>query len=172
MEWGAAGMRRLAASDIVVLVDVFDVPGPRHPLVEAAGDVLVLAGGLRNAAAVARRVLDEQTRRAARTSVALIAMDADGRFAVENQLGAGAVVAALGDLGIDHSSPEAAVAGEGFRALRGAARHLLTASGTGRAMIDRGERDAVLAAAERDATSDVPELRRPAAAPAPDVSAG
>lgn len=160
MDWGVEGVRRLAASDVVVVVDVFGHPDPDHPVVAAAGDALVLAGGLRNATAVARRVLAEQTARSARTSVALIAMDADGRYAVENQLGAGAVIAALGDLGIDHSSPEAAVAGEGFRALRAAATHLLTASGTGRAMIERGEREAVLAAAERDATSEVPVLRR------------
>ena len=80
------------------------------------------------------------------------------RFAVDDLLGAGAVVAALGDLGIDHASPDAAVAGEGFRALGGAVRHLLTASGNGRALAADGEREAVLAAASRDAASAVPVL--------------
>ena len=61
------------------------------------------------------------------------------------------MIAALGDLGIDHCSPEAAVVGEGFRALRGAMRHLLTASGSGRALADAGRRDEVLAAAALDA---------------------
>ena len=81
------------------------------------------------------------------------------RFAVEDLLGAGAVVDALADLGIDHSSPDAAVAGEGFRALRGAARHLVTASGSGRELEAAGRRDEVLAAAAVDAASVVPVLR-------------
>jgi len=86
--------------------------------------------------------------------------DDDGlRFAVDDLLGAGAVIAALGDLGIDHASPDAAVAGEGFRALGGAVRHLLTASGTGRALAADGRREAVLASAARDAASVVPILR-------------
>jgi 2-phosphosulfolactate phosphatase len=125
-----------------------------------------VVAGIRNAAAVAAHVLDVQRSRGDRTSIAVVAAgDADAaegaapRFAVEDLLGAGAVVAALGDLGIDHASPDAAVAGEGFRALRGAVRHLLTASGTGRLRADAGERDLVLAAAERDAASVVPVLR-------------
>jgi len=159
MEWGVDGIRRLAASDIVVIVDVFDEPDAGHPLASAAEDAIVIVGGIRNAAAVARHVLDTQTERAARTSVAVIAVDRDGRFAVENHLGAGAVIAALGDLGIDHSSPEAAVAGEGFRALRGAAKHLLTASASGRRLLDAGRRDDVLSAAALDTSSQVRVLR-------------
>ena len=138
LEWGEAGLGRVA---------------PAH----------VVAGGIRNAAAVAAHVLEVQRSRGDRTSIAIIAAGDDGesgpRFAVEDLFGAGAVVAALGDLGIDHASPDAAVAGEGFRALRGAVRHLLTASGTGRLRADAGERDLVLAAAERDAASVVPVLR-------------
>jgi 2-phosphosulfolactate phosphatase len=127
---------------------------------------LVLVAGLRNASAVAAAVLAEQQRRGARTSVALIpAGELAGRgatalrFAVEDQLGAGAVVDALGARGIDHTSPDAAVAAESFRALRRAATHLLTASGSGRELIARGERDDVLAAAALDAASVVPVLR-------------
>jgi 2-phosphosulfolactate phosphatase len=132
----------------------------------SAGHGEVVIGGLRNAAAVARHVLARQAERGARTSVAVIAAgervggeDHRVRFAVEDQLGAGAVIAALGDLGIDHCSPEAAVAGEGFRALRGAARHLLTASGSGRELAAVGRADEVLAAAAVDAASVVPVLR-------------
>jgi 2-phosphosulfolactate phosphatase len=128
------------------------------------GDVVL--GCLRNAAAVARWVLARQAERGARTNVAVIAAgervsrDAAGlRFAVEDQLGAGAVIAALGDLGIDACSPDAAVAGEAFRALRGATRHLLTASGSGRELAAEGRRDEVLSAAEVDAASIVPVLR-------------
>src|SRR5690606_37021935 len=103
----------------------------------AATGTLVMLGALRNARAVADAILAEQQLRGERTSIALIAAgelagrDAGAplRFAVEDLLGAGAVVDALGALGLDHTSPEAAAAGEAFRGLRGAVRHLLTASG-------------------------------------------
>jgi 2-phosphosulfolactate phosphatase len=132
----------------------------------SAGNGDVVLGCLRNAGAVAGWVLGRQRERGARTSVAVIAagerVSRDGpglRFAVEDQLGAGAVIAALGDLGIDACSPEAAVAGEASRALGGAARHLLTASGSGRELAAAGRRDEVLSAAVVDAASVVPVLR-------------
>ena len=137
------------------------------PLSEAAArsGAVVMLGCLRNASAVARAVLAEQQRRGTRTSIAIIAAgELDGatgdlRFSVEDLLGAGAVVDALSTLGIDHTSPDAAAAGESFRGLRGAARHLLTASGSGQELIERGLRDEVLRAAEVDAASVVPVLR-------------
>jgi len=135
----------------------------------AAGDPapLVLLGSLRNAAAVAGAALAEQHRRSGRTSIAVIAAGelasrepgAPVRFAVEDLLGAGAVVDALSALGVDHTSPEAAAACEAFRGLRTAARHLLTASGSGQELVERGLRDEVLAAAEVDASASVPALR-------------
>jgi 2-phosphosulfolactate phosphatase len=132
----------------------------------AAGGALVLLGALRNASAVADAVLAEQQRRGGRTSIAVIAAGestrrdaAAVRFAVEDQLGAGAIVDALGSRGIDHTSPDAAVASESFRALRRAVKHLLTASGSGLELIERGRRDEVLAAAAVDAASVVPVLR-------------
>ena len=133
----------------------------------AASGAVVLLGCLRNAAAVAGAVHAVQDRRGARTTVAVIACgertsgrdDAPVRVAVEDQLGAGAIIDALSARGIDHSSPEAAVAGEGFRGLRRAAKHLLTASGSGQELIDRGLRDEVLAASELDATEAVAVLR-------------
>lgn len=139
----------------------------------------VLLGGVRNAAAVARAVLTLQDRRGQRTSVSVIAAgehtgEADAgafRFAVEDLLGAGAIIASLSDLGIDHTSPEAAAAGESARGLRRAMRHLLTASGSGRELasgagVDADERMAAAgilptapaAAAELDATEAVPVL--------------
>ncbi|MCX6500859.1 MAG: 2-phosphosulfolactate phosphatase [Microbacterium sp.] len=180
VEWGTAGLTRLAPAEIVVLVDVLldstsvadavargdraPVPPSLAEAVAAAGDALVYAAGLTNATAVAREVLAEQQRRADRTSVAVIALgDADDRgglrVAVEDQFGVGAVVDALGTLGIDHTSPEAAAAGESFRGLRRALRHLLTASGAGQALLDAGRRDEVLAAARIDAVDVVPVLR-------------
>lgn len=133
----------------------------------ATTGALVLLGALRNASAVAGAVLAEQQRRGSRTSIAVIAAGeltgrdaaATVRYAVEDQLGAGAIVDALGSLGIDHTSPEAAVASESFRALRRAVKHLLTASGSGLELIARGQRDEVLAAAAVDAASAVPVLR-------------
>ncbi|MGV2902502.1 2-phosphosulfolactate phosphatase [Microbacterium sp. AGC62] len=164
LDWGTAGLARLAPADIVVVVDVLRfsstvidaaVTGTEVTLAEAEGwsrngaavaaaasaDATVLVGGIRNASAVARAVQTVQERRQARTSVAVIAageVDAGGvlRFAVEDQLGAGAVILALSDRGIDHTSPDAAVAAEGFRALRGALRHMIGASGSGRELAD------------------------------------
>lgn len=184
LDWGGAGLERLAPAHIVVVVQtlgltaralstcerggVLDLaPGVGADLARAAAGAgaHVVVGGLRNAAAVAAHVLDRQRARGERTSISILAVGAPGdsgtdatRFAVDDLLGAGAVIAALGDLGIDHASPEAAVAGEGFRALGGAVRHLLTASGAGRALAAEGGRDDVLAAATRDAASVVPVL--------------
>jgi len=195
-DWGVAGLRRLAPADIVVVVDVLrfsstvtdavasgravsltDAAGwSRNGAVVAgaAGEATVLIGALRNASAVARAVLEIQNRRQQRTSVAVIAAgeltDAgDLRFAVEDQLGAGSIIAALSDLGADHTSPEAAAACESARGLRRAMRHLLTASGSGRELADGVAATAkmeaagivpteVAAAAEVDATDVVPML--------------
>jgi 2-phosphosulfolactate phosphatase len=191
LEWGVAGLARLAPADIVVVVDVLRFSttvieavdrGEDYPLDAAAHAVspggapvaqaaartgaLVLLGGLRNASAAAAAVLAEQQRRGARTSIAVIAAgELSGRdavtlrFAVEDQLGAGAIIDALGALGLDHSSPDAAVAAESFRALRRAVKHLLTASGSGRELIETGRGDAVARAAAVDAASVVPVLR-------------
>jgi len=182
LDWGPAGLERLAPAHVVIVVQSLGLSmraldaiegGETFPLEgdEAAGLALaagsdgahVVVGGLRNAAAVAAHVLEVQRSRGERTSISVVAAgypDAAGlRFAVDDLLGAGAVIAALGDLGIDHASPDAAVAGEGFRALGGAVRHLLTASGTGRALAADGRREAVLASAARDAASVVPILR-------------
>lgn len=185
LEWGGAGLSRLADAHVVVLVQTLglsaralaaaEAGAPLDAVGDAAAALVrasaatgahVVVGGLRNAAAVAAHVLEVQRTRGERTSISIVAAgypdgtDAEGlRFAVDDLLGAGAVVAALGDLGIDHASPDAAVAGEGFRALGGAVRHLLTASGTGRRLAADGRRDEVLAAAARDAASVVPVLR-------------
>ncbi|MBW9095341.1 2-phosphosulfolactate phosphatase [Microbacterium jejuense] len=192
LDWGAAGLARLAPADVVVVVDVLRFSttvtdavarGDSVPLdaaahavslngvaiAEAAGatDATVLLGCLRNAAAVADAVLDVQHRRGDRTSIAVIAAGelagrepgAPLRFAVEDQFGAGAIVDALGARGVDHTSPDAAAAAEAFRGLRGALRHLLTASGSGQELLARDARDDVINAAAVDAASVVPVLR-------------
>jgi 2-phosphosulfolactate phosphatase len=187
-DWGADGLARLETSAVVVVVDVLrfsttvtdrvargetvllddsalavSINGAPIAAAAAASGAVVLLGCLRNADAVARAVLAEQQRRGERTPIAVIAAgeatDAGARVAVEDQLGAGAVIDALSALGIDHTSPEAAAACESFRGLRGAVRHLLTASGSGQELLDRGMRDEVLGAAEVSVTDAVPVLR-------------
>ncbi|MFF7291608.1 2-phosphosulfolactate phosphatase [Microbacterium sp. NPDC008134] len=187
LDWGLAGLERLAESDVVVIVDVLhfstrladavadgatielpeaatwspDPVAPALAVTSAAGGATVLVGGIRNATAVARTVQAIQEERQARTSVALIAAgERDGsndvRFAVEDHLAAGAIIAALTDLGIDHTAPDAAVAAEGFRALRRALGHLISASGSAR---DSADAEAVAAASRLDAVSAVPVFR-------------
>ena len=51
-----------------------------------------------------------------------------GEFAVEDFLAAGAVIDALGDAGIDFTSPEAAAAAGAFAFLKNASAHILSAS--------------------------------------------
>ncbi|WP_345752672.1 2-phosphosulfolactate phosphatase [Microbacterium rhizophilus] len=190
LDWGVAGLRRLAPADVYVVVDVIRfssnvaatvadggsvalADAAAHSingaaLAKAAGELphgpLVLAGALRNASAVARAIKAEQERRSARTSVAIIAAgeltpEGDLRFAVEDQLGAGAVVDALTPLGIDHSSPEAVAAAESFAALRRAVKHLLTSSGSGRELEGDPRHAQVHAAAKVDDIDVVPVLR-------------
>lgn len=141
-DWGSAGFRRLASADIVVLVDVLEVQADADAAALRAlaeeSSALVCEGSLRNASAVAEAILQEQVRRDRRTSVSLIAVgdsdDAGPRFALEDSLAAGAIIEALIARGIDHTSPEAMVAAEAFRGLRGALRHLISASGSARAL--------------------------------------
>lgn len=197
-EWGVAGLQRLAPADVIVVVDVLRFSsivtdavasgrtvaladaerwsrnGAAVVTAAAAGEPSVLLGSLRNASAVAKTVLELQNRRQQRTSVAVIAAgeltDAgDLRFAVEDQLGAGTIIAALSDLGADHTSPEAAAVCESARGLRRAMRHLLTASGSAKEIAEGVSATARIeaaglvptataAAAEVDATDVVPVL--------------
>ncbi|MEV8267981.1 2-phosphosulfolactate phosphatase [Microbacterium sp. NPDC076911] len=188
-EWGVEGLAHLEPAHIVIVVDVLRFSTTTTRAVEAGETVslsaararamngvavadlaaatgsLVVIGCLRNASTVAREVAAEQLRRGSRTSVAVIAAgervagETGLRFAVEDHLGAGAIIDALTELGIDHTSPEAACAAEAFRGMRGATRHLLSASGSGQQLIASGLRDEVLAAAEVDASTAVPVLR-------------
>jgi 2-phosphosulfolactate phosphatase len=197
-EWGEAGLARLAPADIVIVVDVLRFSstvvdavagGTSIALADAArwsangaavaaaasGAETVLVGSLRNASAVARAVVEIQNRRQQRTSVSVIAAgektpDGGVRFAIEDQFGAGAIISTLSDLGLDHTAPEAAGAGESVRGLRRAMRHLLTASGSGREIADGVAATALMeaagvapttvaAAAEVDVTDVVPVLR-------------
>ncbi len=140
-DWGQAGFVALADwVDVVILADALpSVPGGADS--RSAGAVTPLAGrrviraNLSNRAEVAAWVLERQTEKADRFSVAVIAVgerrDSGAlRFAVEDFLVAGGVIDALSDLGIDHCSPEAAAASAGFLGLARAVKHLVSASET------------------------------------------
>lgn len=131
----------------------------------AATGAELFAASLRNRAAVADRILALQEQRGERMVVAVIAVgepaSADGvsRFTIEDQLTAGAVVDALVALGLDHTSPEAAVACAAYEGLRNAAIHLIGASGSGLELTAAGRRADVRLASERDVTTVVPSWR-------------
>lgn len=128
-DWGHAGVASVGAdAEAVVWVS---------QLSEAVGPDRSVPGSLERAAELAAWALDEQAKLGGRFRVAVIAAGverADGtlRFAVEDLLAAGAIIEAIGDAGIDHQSPEAAAAASAYRGLRGATRHLISASETAR----------------------------------------
>ncbi len=158
--WGAAALTELAESPIIIVIDAVNtlaIDGEAsHQLAERAGALphrpTVFLGSLRNATASARAAYDEQVARGNRTAINLVLVgDENGGFAVEDYLAAGAVADALTSLGIDHSSPEVAVAAEGFRPLTRALKHLLSASVSGQTLKQVGRTSDAKAAAELDA---------------------
>ncbi len=160
----------VAAADQGIAVAPSPAADPDGGAIAAAladRDLVVLAAALRNRTAVAERILALQEERGYRMIVAIIAAGdraddrtpGDLRFAIEDQLAAGAVVDALIGLGIDHTSPEAAVACAAFEGLRHAATHLIGASGSAVELVGRGLRADVRFATERDVSRSVPELR-------------
>jgi 2-phosphosulfolactate phosphatase len=124
----------------------------------------VIAGSLRNAAAVADEVLALQERLGDRATVAVIPAGerhASGalRPAVEDLLGAGAIVDALTAVGIDHCSPEAATASSAYHALRRGIGHLVSASASAEELRGRDLAADVDLARQVDASRTVPVLR-------------
>lgn len=144
-DWGPAGAAAIADdADAIVWVDELG----REPVPGLPG---VVAGSIATAEAVARWCLTRQEELGGRFRIAVVAAgvaERDGvRFAVEDLLGAGAVIDALAELGIDHQSPEAAAAAAAYTGLRGALRHLVAASVSSRELggpeFDLGPRDEV-----------------------------
>ncbi|WP_211282205.1 2-phosphosulfolactate phosphatase [Diaminobutyricimonas aerilata] len=143
------------------------VASPNGSAISAAlggGAVEVVAASLRNRRAVAEWVLARQEAKADRFRVAVVAAgerwpDGSTRVAVEDLFGAGAIIDALADLGIDHTSPEAAAAGASFAGLRNAVKHLVSASASARELVDAGFADDVRLAAQLDVSTLVPVLR-------------
>jgi 2-phosphosulfolactate phosphatase len=128
-DWGVPGRDAIAPeADAVVWVD------------QLGGDAD--ARTLEQADEVADGALAEQHRRGGRFRIAVVAAGAvreDGtlRFTVEDLLAAGAIIEAIADRGIDHQSPEAAAAASAYRGLRGATRHLISASVSARESRER-----------------------------------
>lgn len=143
-DWGRRGAARITAGiDVLVRVDVLPDAAVPTPAPEARFDdadlalapaAAVLDAGFIDASATARWILAEQERLGRRAYIAVIATgDADGAYTADDLLGAGAIIDALAVLGIDDTSPEAAVAAAAFGGLRRAVRHLTSASASGRA---------------------------------------
>jgi 2-phosphosulfolactate phosphatase len=119
-------------------------------------DTEIVAACLLNRTAVARRLRDAGT-------VAVVAAgerwpDGSLRPCVEDLWGAGAVIAALADLGVDGLSPEARVAESAFRAVEQDLPERLAACAGGRELADAGFGDDVAVAARLDVTDVVPVL--------------
>lgn len=116
----------------------------------------VLAGCLRNASAVAAYAASVA---GSGPTVAVIAAAEQHRPAVEDLLGAGAVLA-----GLDRSnaSPEARAAVAAYEAAADDLPGWLAASASGRELVDRGWGDDVAMAAELDVSAAVPQLMGPA----------
>jgi 2-phosphosulfolactate phosphatase len=137
--------------------------GARIAAALADHSAIVIAGSLRNATAVAQWILAHQDETGNRLAIAVIAAgdrrDHGTRVAVEDLLGAGAIIDALAAIGLDACSPEAAVASAAFAGLRRATRHLVTASASGRELAERGFADDIRLAAQTDVSTTVPVLR-------------
>ena len=74
-------------------------------------------------------------------------------------MGAATTAGALGAVGIDATSPEAAAASAAFAGLRGAVGHMLSASVSGRALASEAGPEAVAAARERLESGELRILR-------------
>jgi 2-phosphosulfolactate phosphatase len=141
------------------------LPSPNGSTIAAAlrdAGAIVMVGCLRNATAAARRVAAELER--GRTVVVVAAgerwaRDGSLRPALEDHLGAGAVLSALAKLG--HSSamsPEAAAAAALFQASEPRLLEWMAQCVSGRELIDRGFDSDVEVAAALDASPNVPVL--------------
>ncbi|AWB87245.1 2-phosphosulfolactate phosphatase [Mycetocola zhujimingii] len=156
---GIDGLARIGDADIVVWVDSLALAGVDAALESLGDSTSAVAANLTNRSAVAAWLLEQQLQRGRRVSIAVVAAGRDGGFASNDLLAAGAVIDALTALGIDFTSPEAAVACAAFDGLRNAVGHLFTASVAGQELIADGQRDRVVAAARLDSTDSVDVLR-------------
>ena len=173
----------MAPAHLIVLVDAISELPSEDFAVElesllAVGDDIaacprIVAASLRNRGAVADRILALQAELGDRAVVNVIAVGESGRgrptvrFTVADVLAAGAVIDALVDRGIDHISPEAAVAAAAFVGLNRASKHLISASGSGREAIADGRAEELATLVDRDASTEVSEFLDGAFRPVP-----
>ena len=167
-DWGLAGFQALAAeADVVVLADELPAVDAALGFPTPVASHTVIVADLATSALVADWALARQTEKGDRFSVAVIAVGerrADGsiRFAMEDQLAAGAVIDALAERGIDHCSPEAAAAAASFTGLKRAVKHLVKASETGQALADAAATTDAPAGAASPAVTVVTDFSFPA----------
>lgn len=139
---GDAGLARIAGGvDLVVWVDALaDASAAARALPSSVvpDSAAIVVAGLTDAPAVAAWILAEQERLGRRAYIAIVAANDGASFAVPDVLAAGAVVDALMALGIDDTSPEAAVVSAAFGGLKRAVRHLTAASVQGRQALADG----------------------------------
>ncbi|MBF6047007.1 hypothetical protein GO001_17485 [Streptomyces sp. NRRL B-1677] len=151
-----AALRRAPFTPRLVL------PSPNGSTIAAsAGESTVVAASLRNSTAVGQWLADQGYGTAERP-VAVIASgerwpDGSLRPALEDLLGAGAVIDSLRRRGKDQLSPEAAVAAAAFAGVTNVGT-VVADSSSGRELIDGGYADDVAIATELDASSVVPVL--------------
>ena len=163
---GVPGGVSLSPSSIAAArgVDRLVLPSPNGATVALAlaeRGTTVVAGALRNRGAVARWLVEQLTARPDER-VAVVAAgerwpDGSLRPAVEDLWGAGAVVAALVDLGMGDLSPEAGAAAAAFEGSPGLAADLFRCT-SGAELVERGFDEDVRLAGELDVSSTVPVL--------------
>ena len=134
----------------------------------AGSGATVLAAGLRNRRAVAAHLAPDLTegspsRGLGNGGLTVIAAgerwpDGSLRPAVEDLWGAGAVLAALVDLGVTGLAPEARVAEQAFRAVEPQLEAALRSCASGRELVDKDFAQDVAIAGELDADGCVPVL--------------
>lgn len=117
-------------ADVLVWVDVFTDSSSWMPPEAFPSGSIVLDGNLENAHAVALWIRNHQLSMSRRLVIAVVAASLpandDQSFCAEDFLGAGAVIDELSLLGLDTTSPEAAVAQSAYRGLAHATHHLLS----------------------------------------------
>jgi len=152
LDIGLDGARRIGASaHLLVWCDA--IATSPVPLQALPPHLEVIDARLGAASAIAQRLIDLQSARGERTMVAVVAAgdpaDAPDGFPVDDILLAGSIVDALGTVGIDATSPEAAASAAAYLGLKGAVGHMLTASVAGRRLAAAEGPDAVRAARAR-----------------------
>lgn len=162
LDLGLDGARRIGES-AHLLVWCDGLVGEACPVDALPPRLEIIDATLGSVGDIAQRLLALQAERGERTMVAVVAagspVEAPEGLAVEDLLLAGAVVEALGAVGIDATSPEAAAASAAFAGLRGAVGHMLSASVSGRALASAAGPEAVAAARERLESGELRILR-------------